>query len=122
MSQLRHGIARAFEDHRSGSGRQYVAVCKPIADRFGGTVPPDARQLLKAYGRLALDIDRVHGELEHALTRRRMKDVRRYRRQLAGMNRDLLAFTARLEEQAAAVRKARPIADYFANLKQETDR
>lgn len=120
MSQLRHGIARAFEDHRSGSGRQYVGVCKPIADRFGGTVPPEARQLLKAYGRLALDIDRVNAELERALSRRRMTEARRYRRQLVGMNRNLLALSVRLEQHAAATRRQRPLSDYPARVESGT--
>ena len=105
MSSLRHGIPPAFKDHRSGSGRAYVAVCRPIAASFGGTVPAEARPLLKAYGRLAVDVDRVNAELEAALRRRRMRDVRRYRRQLAGQNRDLLSFTARLEELAKSTRR-----------------
>lgn len=104
MSSLQHGIPAAFADHRSGPGRLYMAVCQPIARAFGGTVPPEARPLLKAYGRLAVDVDRVNVELEAALTRRRLRDVRRYRRQLAGMNRDLLTFTARLEELVRAQR------------------
>lgn len=105
MSSLRHGIPPAFKDHRSGSGRAYVAVCKPIAALFGGTLPPAARSLTKAYGRLAVDVDRVNAELERAIARRGVKDARRYRRQLAGMNRDLLTFTARLEELAKSTRR-----------------
>lgn len=105
MSSLSRGIPSAFPDHRSGPGRLYMAICVPIAAAFGGTVPPHARPLLKAYGRLGVDVDRVNAELEAALGRRRMRDARRFRRQLAGMNRDLLTFTARLEELARAPRR-----------------
>jgi hypothetical protein len=64
-------------------------------------VPAEARPLLKALGRLDVDIDRVHLELEAKLARRHMTAARRLRRQLAGMNRDLLALERRLEELAA---------------------
>jgi hypothetical protein len=80
---------------------------------FGGTVPAEARQLLKALGRLDVDVDRINGELERALANRRMRDARRYRRQLAGMNRDLLAFTQRLTE-LAKTRQPRSFAERMA--------
>lgn len=109
MSSPQHGIPRGYADLRGGPGRRYMAVCAPFPRLFGGTVPAEAGPLLKAYGRLAVDIDRVHAELEQALARRRQRDVRRYRRQLAGMNRDLLTFTARLEEQASRRARRRPM-------------
>ena len=99
MRALKGGIPRAFASHRSANGRAYAAVCAPWVDRFGGRVPADARPLLKQYGRLAgIEIDRLNAELDAAVARRRLREARRLRRQLASMQRDMLAFERRLHE------------------------
>ena len=96
MSKRKGGYAPAFGDGRMGLGKRYATRQHQLAEKFGGTLPADARALAKALGRLEIDIDRVHEELERALKRRRVRDARRLRRQLAGMNRDLLNFGERL--------------------------
>jgi hypothetical protein len=59
---------------------------------------------LELLATLAIRYDDVSAERERAMKRRRMRDVRRYDRQLAGMTGDLL----RLQQQLRAIADAQP--------------
>lgn len=95
---LAHGIPRALDSHRSPEGALYRAFCAPYVTRFGGTIPPVARAHLKLAGTLYVRIAEIERERAAALKRRRMRIVRRFDRQLAGMGRDLDHYMQRLDE------------------------
>ncbi len=99
---LKGGIMPGFPDGRSMDGRAYRAFCVPFIEAFGGTVPAEARVLLRLAGRLSVHIEHVNAELERARARHRRRDVNRARRQLAGMTGDLLRMTSELRAMAAA--------------------
>lgn len=97
MKALQGHLPRAYPDGRSKVARSYREACSPYIERFGGTVPSDARELLKTFGRLSVDIDRLHEELERALSRRRATAARRLRRQIAIHAAQLLRLSERLD-------------------------
>jgi hypothetical protein len=87
-----------FGDARRGIARRFATRQRQIAARFlNGVLPPDAVMPAQACGCLEIDTERVRQELEHALGRRRMTQVRRLRRTLAGMSRELRALQQQLD-------------------------
>jgi len=100
MRALAGGVLRVSADGRSAEQRRFSAHCRAYAERCGGTVPADARTLLRECWRVMLDLDRLNGDLDAAVARRRRRDERRIRRQLTIMRSQLFAFERRLDELA----------------------
>jgi hypothetical protein len=92
------GYRSPFPDCRTGIGRRFATRQRQIAARFEkGVLPPDAVMPAQTLGCLEIDIERVRQELEHTLGRRRMTQVRRLRRTLAAMSRELRALQQQLD-------------------------
>jgi len=93
---------RAYPNHHSREGRAYRAFAAPFIEAFGGSVPSEARTLLKLAGRLSIHIDEVEQELARARARHRRRDINRLRRTLAGMTSDLRGMMNELRAMAEA--------------------
>jgi len=51
-------IPRAFKSHRSPEGAAYGEVCRAKLQRLGA-LPKDAMPLLREFGRLTVELDRI---------------------------------------------------------------
>jgi len=101
LRALKGATPRAFTDHRTADGYQYRRYCRAIVERLG-KLPDSAQETLRAAGVLAVDLQAIQRDLEHARARKRHRDVARLRRQLTPMRTQLLTLERRLEELAAS--------------------
>ena len=105
MRALQGGIPRGPFDGRSVEGRLYAGHVRALLDRLG-PLPRGARPTLQAWGVLTVDLERQAANLQRAISRRRVREATRIRRQLTAMRTQLLALERRLEEVAQAHQSA----------------
>jgi hypothetical protein len=105
VRRLRGGIPRTFANHRTPIGYAYRDLLLAKLERLG-PLPADAKVTLREYGRLALDMQRLHLEQDRAVKRGRVTMARRIDKRLTPMRTQLAVLEARLEELAAIQRKA----------------
>jgi hypothetical protein len=108
-------VPRSPLDHRTRAGRAYTAHVRALQAQHGD-LPAYARPTLKAAALVAVDLDRLSGELDVALMRSRRRDVNRIRRQMVILRTQLVTLERRLEE--IVTRSPKPAAPFnpFAGL------
>jgi hypothetical protein len=95
-------IPRGLKDHRGTAGKAYTAYCRSMVERLG-QLPPHAMPTLRECGRVVLELERVHGEIDTARAKsNRRREERRLRRVAASLRGQLMALERRLEEIAHA--------------------
>src|SRR5262249_25361724 len=120
MRRLVGGLPRTYRDHRRKEAVGYRAALRAVVGRLGPPLP-HARVTLREYGRLAMDLQRLHEEQDRAVARGRVTVARRIDRRLTPMRTQLLSLEARLEELAAKHREAvDPVDQVLADLRRET--
>jgi hypothetical protein len=105
VKRLAGGVPRTLKDHRTKEAHVYKAIIRAKIESLG-RLPADARVVLREYGRLVLDLQRLHLEQDAAVARGRVNVARKIDRRLTPMRTQLMTLEARLEELAARVRPA----------------
>ncbi len=101
MKPLKGGIPRVFLTHRSAIARRYRAYCEAWIRRAGRTLPADVLPTIRDAGWATVELERLTHDLEKARTRRRLKDARRLRREMAVLRGQRLALERHLTERLA---------------------
>ena len=99
MRRLAGGVPRTFASHKTPKAFTYRAVILAKLQRLG-PLPADAQVTLREYGRLVLDLQRLHEESDRAVKRGRVTVARRVDKRLTPMRTQLLTLEAKLEELA----------------------
>lgn len=103
MRRLRGGIPRTFTNHKTPQAYVYRALLRAKIASLG-PLPADARVTLREYGRLVLDLQRLHEEQDRAVARGRVTVARRIDKRLTPMRTQLVALELRLEALAGGRR------------------
>jgi len=106
-------IPRALRSHRTPDGAAYGDYLRALLDRLG-SLPRDARPLLREAGRLTLDIERLRADQEAALARGRRGEARSLDDRLVTLRSQLLQVEANLEARAGGRRKVSSGAELLA--------
>lgn len=113
MRRLKGAIPRGTKDHRTSEGILYRESVRAIQERY--RLDRAARPLLREYGLLCVDLERLAEQIEVARTRtNRPIDLRRLLRQQRIARSQLLGIERRLEELAGTARRNSP--DHLGNL------
>lgn len=91
------GIGRSPEKSVAHDYRAYLTALQARL----GPLPASARPWLREAGLCELEIQRVAGEHQRAVARRRLTEARRLRRTQTGLGRQLMRLEAKLEQLAA---------------------
>lgn len=109
MRGLSGGIPRAFQSHRTANGATYGRFLRGVLKRLG-PLPEDAIPTLKELGRLTVDLDRLHDELQAALAKQDGKAARAIRsqrnqaqKQLRGLQRSVERMVPRRQSRPASI-------------------
>jgi hypothetical protein len=120
MRRLVGGIPRTLKDHRTKEAHVYKAILRAKIESLG-PLPPDARVTLREYGRLVLDMQRLHEEQDRAVKRGRVTVARRIDKRLTPMRTQLVALELRLEALAGRRVDADPVAELLASMQRHGD-
>jgi hypothetical protein len=122
MRRLAGGVPRTFVSHKTPKAFTYRAVILAKLQRLG-PLPADAQVTLREYGRLVLDLQRLHEEQDRAVARGRVTVARRIDRRLVPLRTQLLTIEARLEELAGRRNGhgGDPVSALLASMKRDGD-
>ena len=96
MRRLAGGFLRTFANHRTPEGYAYREILRAKVEALG-PLPKDARVTLREYGRLVLDMQRLHEEQDRAVARGHVTMARRIAKRLTPMRTQLAAVEERLD-------------------------
>ena len=105
MNALPTRIPRAFANHRTKVGAAYRLIVQAKLARLG-TLPADARPVLREWGRLACELELLGERLDavRALKQPRRAELRRLQSESRKCRVQLLMYERRLDELAAATK------------------
>jgi hypothetical protein len=98
-------IPRCFANHQTPEGAAYREVVRAKLERLG-TLPKDARPVLREWGRLAVELDRLGQRLDYvrSMKQPRKAELRRLQSESRKCRVQLLMYERRLDELAAATK------------------
>src|SRR5258708_5880432 len=105
MRALVGAIPRAYKDHRTLVARNYREIIEAKLARLG-TLPADARPVLREWGRLACELELLGERLDamRAMKQPRKAELRRLQSESRKCRVQLLMYERRLDELAAATK------------------
>jgi hypothetical protein len=113
VKRLKGSVPRAFPDHRRREAKRYAEAVGALVERLG-ELPRSARTALKEYGRVAVMLDLLNEQHDHAIARRRLGDARRLRRELKVSRFLMIKLEQQIERQAGLQAPVDPMAALFA--------
>lgn len=100
-SRLASGVPRAYPDHRRRVARSYREAITEIRQRLG--LNGSGAVLLREYGLVAVELERLHAEVEALQGKpRRRRELARLARRRVILRSQLVALERRLEEIAGS--------------------
>jgi len=116
VKALAGGIPRAFANHQTTEGAAYREVVRAKLERLG-TLPKDARPVLREWGRIAVELDLLGRRLDaqRALKRPRKLELRRLGSESRKLRIQMLLMERRLDDLAAARGNGHDLARHLAN-------
>jgi hypothetical protein len=105
MNALAGRIPRVYKDHRTKVALQYREYVEAKIQRLG-TLPADAKPVLREWGRLACELDLLGQRLDamRSLKQPRRTELRRLQSESRKCRVQLLMYERRLDELAAATK------------------
>jgi len=102
MRALAGAIPRGYRDHRTLIARSYREIIEAKLQRLG-TLPADARVVLREWGRVSMDLDLLGQRLDavRSMKQPRRAELQRLRSESRKLRVQLLMLERRLDELAA---------------------